>query len=114
MDAVENQKQVSHRVHSPWKSQRARFPHFHRLGYAWKSGKPKAGFPLSHLLFLLKNPTQKGGLAADRFAPAFRLILGLENAYRALSIFSRPLDNPAEVIESGVGFGRNFTSREDV
>src|SRR6266496_1569337 len=30
MDAEENQNQVSLRVHSPWKSQKARFPHSHR------------------------------------------------------------------------------------
>src|ERR1700719_2103602 len=37
---------------APWKSrqERARFPHFHSSGDegGWKSGKPKAGFPLSH------------------------------------------------------------------
>src|SRR5258708_39043710 len=42
----------------------ARFPHSHHPGCAWKSGKPKAGFPLSHSLFLSQNPNQKGGLAA--------------------------------------------------
>jgi hypothetical protein len=30
MDAEENQKQVSLRAHSPWKSQKQRFPHSHR------------------------------------------------------------------------------------
>jgi hypothetical protein len=37
----------------------------------WKSGKPKAGFPLSHRTTIpLLNRNQKGGLVADRFAPA--------------------------------------------
>ena len=43
----------------------------------WKSGKPKSRlstFPL--LCFPLYISNQKGGLAADRFAPASRLILG--------------------------------------
>ena len=30
--------------------------------------------------FSVSKPNQEGGLAADRFAPAFRLILRLENA----------------------------------
>jgi hypothetical protein len=80
MDAEENQRQVFLRAHSPWKSQTTRFPHSHSRCSAWKSGKPKAGFPLSHLLSLLLNQTKKGDPAADRFAPASRLILQLENA----------------------------------
>src|SRR5687767_11802008 len=43
----------------------------------WKSGKPKSRlstFPLLCFPYLFSN--QKGGLAADRFAPASRLILG--------------------------------------
>jgi hypothetical protein len=32
----------------------------------WESGKPKAGFPLSHCLrFFLYDQIQKGGLAAE-------------------------------------------------
>jgi hypothetical protein len=80
MDAEENQRQVFLRAHSPWKSQTTRFPHSHSRCSAWKSGKPKAGFPLSHLLSLLFNQIKKGNPAADRFAPASRLILQLENA----------------------------------
>src|SRR5450432_3769554 len=82
MDAEENQRQVFLRAHSPWKSQTTRFPHSHSRCSAWKSGKPKAGFPLSHWLFLLFNQIKKGNPAADRFAPASRLILQLENAVR--------------------------------
>lgn len=45
----------------------------------WKSGNPKAGFPLSHrpgvYIRKFKTKTKKGGLAADRFAPSFRLTL---------------------------------------
>src|SRR5450631_3514444 len=83
MDAEENQRQVFLRAHSPWKSQTTRFPHSHSRCSAWKSGKPKAGFPLSHLLSLLFNQIKKGNPAADRFAPASRLILQLENAHTA-------------------------------
>src|ERR1035438_4165652 len=82
MDAEENQRQVFLRAHSPWKSHTTRFPHFHSPCSAWKSGKPKAGFPLSHLLSLLLNQIKKGNPTADRFAPAFRLILRLEYANR--------------------------------
>jgi len=85
MDAEENQRQVFLRAHSPWKSQTTRFPHSHSRCSAWKSGKPKAGFPLSHLLSLLFNQIKKGNPAADRFAPASRLILQLENAEPASS-----------------------------
>src|SRR5450432_4588177 len=84
MDAEENQRQVFLRAHSPWKSQTTRFPHSHSRCSAWKSGKPKAGFPLSHLLSLLFNQIKKGNPAADRFAPASRLILQLENARKAM------------------------------
>ena len=61
-----------------------RFPHSHRPDdeAGWKTGNPKAGFPLSHRLDDLYIETKKGGLAADRFAPAFRLILH-ENQIRA-------------------------------
>ena len=46
--------------HSPWKSQKARFPHSHRP---------------CDLLFQNLKTKSKGGPSADRFAPAFRLIL---------------------------------------
>ena len=55
----------------------ARFPHSHRRDEARKSGKRKARFPLSRLLFVYRKRTQKGGPAAGRFAPAFRLIVRL-------------------------------------
>ena len=59
MDAEENEKHVFLRAHSPWKSQKARFPTFPppRRQRRWKSGNPKAGFPLSHRLdsYLLKT-----------------------------------------------------------
>ncbi len=45
MDAEENQKQVSLRAHSPWKSQTARFPHSHRRGEAMEKWKTKSRFP---------------------------------------------------------------------
>src|ERR1022692_2192782 len=97
MDAEENQRQVFLRAHSPWKSHTTRFPHFHSPCSAWKSGKPKAGFPLSHLLSLLLNQIKKGNPTADRFAPAFRLILRLEYApthafllyYQSVTLASR-------------------------
>ena len=60
MDNEENQRQVFHRCPQPLEIAKARFPHFHRPGEAWKSGKPKAGFPLSHLSLLsLKTKSRK-------------------------------------------------------
>ncbi len=60
--------------HSPWKSPKARFPHSHsphdwdppykkantNNEEPWKSGNPKAGFPLFHGT---KKKTRKEGLA---------------------------------------------------
>jgi len=64
----------------------ARFPHFHSSGGSrrmekWKTKSRFPTFPLA--VFSSPKTNQKGGLAADRFAPAFRLILGLENALTA-------------------------------
>jgi hypothetical protein len=77
MDAEENQRQVSLRAHSPWKSPTTRFPHSHSRDDAvekWKANTRLPTFPLPDCsLSRIRN--QKGGLAADRFAPAFRLIL---------------------------------------
>jgi hypothetical protein len=76
MDAEENQKQVSLRAHSPWKSP----GDFHiptAPATPRKSGKPKPVFPLSlGTAFVIPNPNRKEPLAAGRFAPASRLILG--------------------------------------
>ena len=63
MGREENQNQVSLSSHRPWKSLR-------------DSHIPTA--PTTNPLS--QNQPKKGGPAADRFAPAFRLILGLENA----------------------------------
>src|SRR5579862_8363293 len=59
MDAEENQRQVSLCLHSPWKSHKARFPHSHSRGEARKSGKRKARFPLSRLLFTFSKRIRK-------------------------------------------------------
>ena len=70
---VENQKQVSHSVHSPWKSL-ARFPHFHRPGGC--SGKVESQnqashFPTAYCLWnKFKNQITKGGLAPVTSFPA--------------------------------------------
>jgi hypothetical protein len=53
----------------------ARFPHSHRPYSAWKSGKPKAGFPLSHSLLFSLKPNSERRPGGSRSAPAFRLIL---------------------------------------
>jgi hypothetical protein len=79
MDNEENQRQVSLVVHSPWKS--LRDSHISTAPTA--RGKVENQGQVSHFptcCFSSQNQTQKGGLAADRFAPASRLILELENA----------------------------------
>jgi len=65
MDEEENQKQVSLFAHSPWKSQKARFPHSHRPD----------DFPCSKNQNTKTKTQRKETLPADRFAPASRLIL---------------------------------------
>jgi hypothetical protein len=81
MDAEENQRQVSLRAHRPWKSL-LRFPHSHSAGEG--DGKVESRNQASHFSIARSYPsqiqTQKGGLKASRYAPAFRLILRLENA----------------------------------
>jgi hypothetical protein len=59
VESVENQKQVSHPSHRPLEiSPTARDSHIPtaRLRPGWKSGKPKAGFPLSHAGLATMNP----------------------------------------------------------
>jgi len=108
---VENQTQVSHSSHRPleiWPTP----PDFHiptaQACAAWKSGKPDPGFPLSHTAqattatVLFSPEKQKPGKEVGRYAaspsesfsgsscigikPRFRIILGLENAYRVASV----------------------------
>ena len=59
VESVENQKQDSHPSHRPLElSPTARDSHIPtaRLRPGWKSGKPKAGFPLSHAGLATMNP----------------------------------------------------------
>jgi hypothetical protein len=54
-----------------------------------RRGKVENQKQVSHFptcCFLNQNQIKKGGLAADRFAPAFRLILRLENAKSGVSV----------------------------
>jgi hypothetical protein len=106
VESVENQKQVSHASHRPLEiSQNQRDFHIPTAPACagWKSGKPKAGFPLFHTAQAMmipisssNTPTQERTSAAarpphtQRFmlilhwnqTPDFMLILGLENARR--------------------------------
>jgi len=65
-------KQASLSFHEPLGNlaQTARFPHSHSSGgeAGWESGKPKAGFPLSHRRYFIciGETTDKTG---ERFAP---------------------------------------------
>ena len=75
MDTEENQKRVFLGAHSPWKSQKARFPHSHRPDDEAR-GKVEIQrqdfhFPTGPIPPLLKPKTKpkKGGLEAGRFAP---------------------------------------------
>jgi len=108
VESVENQKQVSHASHRPLEiSQNQRDFHIPTAPACagWKSGKPKAGFPLFHTAQAMmipisssNTPTQERTSAAarpphtQRFmlilhwnqTPDFMLILGLENAARVI------------------------------
>src|ERR1700694_5114057 len=53
------------------------FPQPRRGAEKWKT---KSTFPTFPLAVFSSQTNQKGGLAADRFAPTSRLILRLENA----------------------------------
>jgi hypothetical protein len=72
----ENQNQVSLRFPPPLEIAAAipTFPQPLRRVEKWKTKSRFPTFPLV-VLYLFQNPTKKGSLAADRFAPAFRLIL---------------------------------------
>jgi len=103
VESVENQTQVSHTSHRPLQiPQNRRDLHISTAlaCTAWKSGKPKTGFPLSHSAhattttvssFEAKNQRKEvGRCAASSFSysalplvernPVFMLILQLENA----------------------------------
>ena len=64
MDAEENQKQVSHGAHSPWKSLRDS----HIPTAATSNGKVENQKQVSHFptaYGFLSHPIQRGGLAAE-------------------------------------------------
>jgi hypothetical protein len=85
VDAEENQRQVSHGRPQSLEIAKAAIPTFPQLRRGAEKWKTKSRFPTFPLaIFSSPKTNPKGGLAADRFAPAFRLILRLENA-----------DNPA-------------------
>ena len=78
VESLESQNQASHPSHSPLEisPKTARFPHSHSSGDegGWKSGKPKAGFPLSHRHEFLSLNAQKpdrgrASPSAERGAP---------------------------------------------
>jgi hypothetical protein len=76
MESEENQKQVSLSSHSPWKS--LCDSHIPTAPAANADGKVEIQKQDSHFptaRFSLTKFIQKGGRAADRFAPAFRLIV---------------------------------------
>ena len=99
VESVENQTQVFHASHSPLKIPQTRRDSHISTAWActaWKSGKPKTGFPLFHpahamtITVLSLNPKTKGnrplrGLLIPLSALSgqgadFMLILQLENA----------------------------------
>src|SRR6202035_5758322 len=101
---VENQTQVFHSSHRPLEiSQTPRDFHIPTATacIAWKSGKPKNGFPLSHAMHATtttvslsqtqpqrkevgrcaaSSPTLLSGSSCIGIKPGFRIIRGLENA----------------------------------
>src|SRR5438128_11904776 len=81
VESVESQKQASPSFHSPLEisprtGEIPTFPQLRREAGGWESGKPKAGFPLSHRhesLFPGTKNRAAGGLrpppGGERFAP---------------------------------------------
>jgi hypothetical protein len=103
VESVENQTAVSHPFHRPLEiSQKRRDFHIPTAPACagWKSGKPKAGFPLFHAaqammmtVLVSKNQNRRKGrcaASASSLAPTqsftsqstFMLILRLENAHK--------------------------------
>lgn len=68
--------------HSPWKSLCDSHIPTAATTTAWKSGNPKAGFPLSHRGFSSPEEGRKEASSERETYSSFRLILGLENAAR--------------------------------
>lgn len=107
MDIEENQKQVSLGAHSPLEIVKGAIPTFpppRRRGRMekWKSKSRIPTFPPARVsIGNPKNKTKKGVLAADRFAPAFRLILCENQNRRSGSSFDenmlihRPVTDPS-------------------
>jgi hypothetical protein len=108
VESPEKQKQLSRPFHRPLEISLRRDSHIPtaRLRPGWKSAKPKTGFSLSHAWLATITPvrsfkkqtTKKGsrplrGLVILNFQdhlvletqPAFRIILGLENAQAILT-----------------------------
>lgn len=108
----------------------ARFPHSRSRDEQWKSGKPKAVFPLSHCRCCTQSTdlkTKTWRPAARSSAPPFRLILQLENAeilfhqkVEAVSLMRRRSrseicrSNPLHVLGIQEGTRMIFTYQIDV
>ena len=98
MDNEENQKQVSHRCPQPLEIARGAIPTFPPPRLRVEKWKTKNRFPTFPLVALLsQNQIKKGNPAADRFAPAFRLILVLENATYGSVLDRTPYPPPREI-----------------
>jgi hypothetical protein len=74
VESVESQKKASHSSHEPLGNlakKPARFPHSHSSGDegGWKSGKPKAGFPLSHRLDFSLSLSKEQNRSASGLRP---------------------------------------------
>jgi hypothetical protein len=79
VESVESQKTASHSSHEPLGNlakKPARFPHSHSSGDegGWKSGKPKAGFPLSHRLDFSLSKEKNRSASGLRPPPAAALL----------------------------------------
>jgi len=81
VESVESQKQASPSFHSPLEisprtGEISTFPQLRREAGGWKSGKPKAGFPLSHRhespFSRKENPGRRAGFALRPAAGASR------------------------------------------
>jgi hypothetical protein len=77
------------------------FPQPRRGAGKWKTKSTFSTFPLTVFAFVKQE--KKGGLAAGRFAPAFRLILRLENTNYSGNQFGNPQRPDSSFERSYVG-----------
>jgi hypothetical protein len=113
VESVESQKKASHSSHEPLGNlakKPARFPHSHSSGDegGWKSGKPKAGFPLSHRLDFSLSKEKNRSASGLRPPPAAALLSASVVPFCSAVVgnFHSALDKKSRSKEFSFGRGR--------